>query len=161
MNLSPPSFPRWTPVFWAASGCLTPPLSCAAWRHTRFLWCSQRLRAPRTTWSWPASSGRQTATSSWWLTMAKSIVSWSNVVSELSLQNKIVLLCLIGRLLESWPIDVVTLQWCVLVLHIFTIVIPFSLVAAAGYQHPTDNVVKPRDLQSEEKVVLTPNQGEC
>lgn len=67
---------RWTPVCWAALGCWTRPLSSAALRPTRFLPCSRRPRAPRTTWSSPASSGPPTAMSSLWPTMARSTASW-------------------------------------------------------------------------------------
>lgn len=68
---------RWTPVCWGALGCWTRPLSSAALRRTRFLQCSQRPRAPRITWSSLVSSGPPTATSSWWLTTARSTASWS------------------------------------------------------------------------------------
>lgn len=70
------SFLRWTPACWGVLGCWTQPPSSAALRPTRFLQCSRPPRAPRTIWSSPASSGPQTATSSWWPTMARSIASW-------------------------------------------------------------------------------------
>lgn len=79
---------RWTPVCWAALGCWTRPLSSAALRPTRFLRCSQRPRAPRITWSSPASSGPPTATSSSWPTTARSTASWFKPEPNLQLSPR-------------------------------------------------------------------------
>lgn len=77
-RLCPCVFCRWTPHCWVVSECSTRLLSCAASRRTRFLRCSRHPPVPRTRSNWHASSGPPTATSSSWLTTARSTASWSD-----------------------------------------------------------------------------------